>query len=72
MIKGVIDRFENDIAVVEVEDGHTLDYPKHLLPIDAEVGDVVNIDGNRFTVDKEETKKRRIEIGNLMDELFED
>ncbi|MGG3282726.1 DUF3006 domain-containing protein [Paenibacillus solani] len=72
MIRGIIDRFENDIAVVEVEDGHTLDYPKHLLPIDAEVGDVIRIDGNHFTVDKEETKKRRNEIDELMDELFED
>ncbi|SMF88115.1 Protein of unknown function [Paenibacillus uliginis N3/975] len=72
MIKGVIDRFEDDIAVVEVEDGKTLHYPKHLLPSDAEVGDVIKIDGNHFTVDKDETKKRRNEIDGLMNELFED
>lgn len=72
MIRGIIDRFESDIAVIEVEDGHTLDYPKHLLPNDAEVGDVIKIDGNQFTIDKEETVKRRKEIDGLMNELFED
>lgn len=72
MIRGIIDRFESDIAVIEVEDGHTLDYPKHLLPSNAAVGDVIKIDGNQFTIDKEETKKRRTEIEGLMDELFED
>ena len=72
MIRGIIDRFESDLAIIEVEDGHTLDYPRHLLPIDAEVGDVIIIDGNHFTVDKKETKKRRNEIDGLMDELFED
>jgi len=72
MIKGVIDRFESDTVVIEIEDGHTVDYPKHLLPIDAEVGDVVRIEGDHFTLDREETKKRRNEIDGLMDELFED
>lgn len=72
LIKGIIDRFESDIAVIEVEDGHTLDYPKHLLPKDAEVGDVIKIEGNQFTIDKEETIKRRKEIDGLMNDLFED
>lgn len=71
MIKGIIDRFECDLAVIEVE-GHTVEYPKYLLPAEAEAGDVIIINGNQFTLDKEETKKRKQEIDDLMNDLFED
>jgi hypothetical protein len=43
-----------------------------LLPAEAEPGDVVIINGNQFTLDKEETKKRKQEIDELMNDLFED
>ncbi|WP_051287341.1 DUF3006 domain-containing protein [Paenibacillus taiwanensis] len=52
MIKGTINRFECDIAVIEVEE-HSIEYPKHLLPPGTEVGDVVVIEGNRVLVDKQ-------------------
>lgn len=71
MISGIIDRFEYDIAVIEVDD-HTIEYPKHLLPSEAEVGDVVLIEGNKITLDKEATAARRREVDELVDELFED
>lgn len=72
LIKGIIHQFESDKAVIEVVDGLTLDYPKHLLPSDTEVGNVIKIEGSQFIVDKEETLKRRKEINGLMNELFED
>ncbi|MCY9513329.1 DUF3006 domain-containing protein [Paenibacillus apiarius] len=72
MIKGVIDQIECDIAKIEMEDGHTIEYPKHLLPSEAEVGDVIQIIGNVLTVDKQATAARRSEVDKLMDELFED
>ncbi|MEH7341321.1 DUF3006 domain-containing protein, partial [Priestia megaterium] len=50
-IKGIIDRFEEGFAVVEIE-GKTKDYPKDIFPKDTEVGDVVYITGNKVTVDK--------------------
>lgn len=72
MIQGVIDQIVCDIATIEVEDGHTIEYPKHLLPGEAEVGDVVHINGNVITIDKQATTERRKKVDKLMDELFED
>lgn len=70
-IKGIIDRFEEGFAVVEIE-GITKDYPKDIFPGDTQVGDVVYITGNKVTVDRQETKKREKEIEDLMNELWED
>jgi hypothetical protein len=70
-MKGIIDRFEGDIVVVEI-DGETQDFPKSIFPKEAEVGDVVNIDGDKVTVDKKATEKLRKEIEDLMNEVWED
>ncbi|MGK7379788.1 DUF3006 domain-containing protein [Planococcus sp. 1R117A] len=70
-IKGIIDRFEGDMAVVEIE-GVTQDFKKSLFPETAEPGDFVEIDGNRVTILKDETEKRRKEVEKLIDELWED
>ncbi|MEO2222998.1 DUF3006 domain-containing protein [Priestia megaterium] len=70
-IKGIIDRFEEGFAVVEIE-GITKDYPKDIFPEDTQVGDVVYITGNKVKVDRQETKKREKEIEDLMNELWED
>jgi hypothetical protein len=70
-IKGIIDRFEGDIVVVEI-DGETQDFPKSIFPKEAEVGDVVNIDVDKITVDKKATEKLRREIEELMNEVWED
>jgi RNase P/RNase MRP subunit p29 len=70
MKRGVIDRFEGNIAVIETE-GTTIDVPKTSLPINAKTGDSVIIDGDKICVDVEDTKKRKAEIDDLMEELFE-
>ncbi|MEO2222716.1 DUF3006 domain-containing protein [Priestia megaterium] len=70
-IKGIIDRFEEGFAVVEIE-GKTKDYPKAIFPKDAQVGDIVYITDNRVEVDRQETQKRAKEIEDLMNELWED
>ncbi|KIQ93129.1 hypothetical protein LH47_02823 [Anoxybacillus thermarum] len=67
-VKGIIDRFEDDIAVVEIN-GKTQDFPKSIFPKEAEVGDVVIIE---VVVDKKETEKLRKEIEELMNEVWED
>lgn len=64
-IKVIIDRFEGEFAVVETEDKEMLNIPHKLLP-DACEGDVVTI-----TIDKDETEKRKKNIKNLMNDLFE-
>lgn len=71
MRKGIIDRFEGNFAVVEFED-RTEDIPKEILPKDCKVGDVVSFIDNKISVDKAETLKRKEEIDDLMNELFED
>ena len=70
-IKGIIDRFEEGFAVVEIE-GKTKDYPKTIFPKDAQVGDIIYIIGNQVKIDKQETQKRAKEIEDLMNELWED
>ncbi|MDI3545153.1 MAG: hypothetical protein PWP68_570 [Rikenellaceae bacterium] len=70
-MKGVIDRFEGDYAVVELEDGKMKDIKKSLFPDNAKEGDVIIINEKGIKIDIEETHKRKEEINSLMDELFE-
>lgn len=62
----IIDRFEGDCAVVEIEVGHFVNLPKELVP-GAKEGDVVNI-----TIHKEETEKRKKHVARLVNDLFID
>ena len=63
-MKYIIDRFEGDFAVLEIEKGKFVNMPKIFLE-DAKEGDVVVI-----TIDKSETKERKEKIENLMNDLF--
>ncbi len=65
MVKFIIDRFEGDYALVELENKEMADMPKILLPPDAKEGDLINI-----TIDKEETEIRRKRIQDKFDNLF--
>ncbi|MBT2757944.1 DUF3006 domain-containing protein [Mesobacillus foraminis] len=71
MIKGIIDRFEGDITVIEV-DGKTMDFPKAIFPKKADVGDVVEICGDQVKVLGYESGKLRKEIEDLMRDVWED
>lgn len=70
-MKGVIDRFEGDIVVLEI-DGITKDFPKTLFSHHAKEGDVVSMKNGKFVVLKQETNELRKEIEELMNDLFED
>jgi Protein of unknown function (DUF3006) len=70
-VKGIIDRFEGEYVVIEI-DGISKDFLKKNLPVNAEVGDVVYIDGSKIYVNKNETKKLKQEIDKLMNEVWED
>ena len=61
-MKVIIDRFEGDYAVVELENGEFADMPKVFGP-NAKEGDVVTI-----TVSEDKDRKKRIE--DLANELF--
>lgn len=64
-MKIIIDRFEGDYAVCEMENLKIVNIPKELVP-SAQEGDIIKID-----VLKDETKKRKEEIKKLMDNIFE-
>ncbi len=65
-MKVIIDRFEGDYAIVELDEGKILELPKELIP-EAEEGDVINIE-----ILKEETNKRKEQIKNKVNQLFID
>lgn len=63
----IVDRFEGNIAVVELEDGNIIDCPKALLPPNANEGSVINI-----TVDEKATEEKLQKLTNRMNRLFKD
>ncbi len=63
-MKVIIDHFEGEFAVIELEDSTFIEAPKVLFP-NAHEWDVVNI-----IVDENETKQRKDNINNLMNDLF--
>lgn len=69
--KGIIDRFEGDFAVIEVE-GKTHDIKRDLLAKDAKAGDVVVLKDGIWHSDKSATKARSQKIKSLMDSVWED
>jgi hypothetical protein len=68
--RGIIDRFEGDIAVIEV-DGEARDYARSKLPRGAQAGDAVVIENGEIRLDEAANEKRKRDIDRLMDELFE-
>lgn len=70
--KGIIDRFEEDWAVIELEDGGFMDIHMSNLPSNASEGSVVFIENNKATLLPEETQARKRHIGKLMENLFGD
>lgn len=63
----IIDRFENEYALVEMENKTIVSLPKILLPINAKEGDILEI-----SILKNLTEQRRKEIKKLSDELWND
>lgn len=62
----IIDRIEENWAVIEFND-ITFNLPINILPQEIKAGDVLDIS---ITIDKETTRKRREDIENLANELF--
>lgn len=66
-MKIIIDRFEGDFAIVELQNKKMVNIPKAIIPPEAVEGDVISIEINR-----EETDERKSKIKNLMYDLWED
>ncbi|TDX45519.1 DUF3006 domain-containing protein [Orenia marismortui] len=60
----IIDRFEGNMAVIEVQE-QSFSIPKNSLPATAKEGDVIKI-----IVDKETTTQLKEDINKLADSLF--
>ena len=65
-MKVIVDRFEGDYVIVELDIGKVINVPKILFP-NAKEGDVFKIE-----IDKEETNNRKNKIQGLINELFID
>lgn len=70
--RGIIDRFEEDLAIVEF--GEVMeDIPKSGLPELIQPGDVLGFyEDGRVEIDAEEKQRLSKQIEELMDELWED
>jgi hypothetical protein len=62
----IVDRFEGEYAIVELPDKTMINILKTILPDEAVEGDIIEI-----RIDREETKNRKDQIKNLVNELWE-
>lgn len=70
--KGIVDRIEGELAVVECND-EMLDIPLTKLPKNVKTGDVLVFqEDGTFAIREENTKDRKETIKRLMDELWEE
>ncbi|MBO5104535.1 MAG: DUF3006 domain-containing protein [Ruminococcus sp.] len=65
----IIDRFEQDFAVVETDEG-IIDVSRMYLPENVAEGDVILLTENGYIIDKQATEKRRAEIREMMKRLM--
>lgn len=70
-MKGIIDRFEGDLVVIEV-DGKTRNVSKELVGSKVKVNDVVEFVNEKWIVNEEESEKRRKKIKSLMESVWEE
>ncbi|PKM71686.1 MAG: DUF3006 domain-containing protein [Firmicutes bacterium HGW-Firmicutes-16] len=66
-MKIIIDRFEGEFAVVELEDRSFANLPKKLIPTGADEGTVVSIN-----VEQEQTEKLKAGMSRLIKDLFKE
>lgn len=66
-MKIIIDRFENDIAVVELENGKMIDCPRELFPNNAKEGSIIKI-----MVDEKATTEKLEQMQKRLNRLFKD
>lgn len=64
-LKVILDRFEEDFALVELENKEIVNIPR-ILVSEAEEGDIIEI-----RICKEETRQRQEEIEKIANDIFE-
>ncbi|ADL54013.1 Protein of unknown function DUF3006 [Clostridium cellulovorans 743B] len=68
---GIIDRFEGEFCVVEMENGSMRDVRILDIPAGSKEGDVLIFKDNKIFLNKAETEKRKREIEELMKDMFQ-
>lgn len=71
MRKFVLDRIEENKAVLECENGESVTLEIKALPTNIKEGDVLVFEEGSYFLNEKETEERRQKIKNLMDLLFE-
>lgn len=71
-MRGVIDRFEENYAVVELDNKDMINIEKNKVPSEAKEGDAVIINNDNIVIDHERTMKLKKEIEELTKDLWED
>lgn len=64
-MKYIIDRFEGDFAIVELEDKTLSNIPRIAIPLEAKEGSVIDV-----TIDVASTAERFRKINKMMGDLF--
>lgn len=68
----VIDRFEGKYAILEAENYETTGIERARLPIEAAEGDVLEHKAGYWSIDMQETARRRERIKNKLKNLWAD
>lgn len=63
----IVDRFETQFAVIELENKTFVNIPRSALPSNTKEGDVINVE-----INQEETKKRKEHILKMMNDVWAD
>lgn len=70
-MKGIIDRFEGDYAVVEFEGRRMVEVHKRDLPPGLKEGDAIRCDDGVYFFDEVETERLKKETKAMFDKLWE-
>ena len=70
-MKGIIDRFEGDYAVVEFEGRKMVDIHRKDLPTGLKEGDAIRSTDGGYVIDEVETERIRKETKGMFDKLWE-
>jgi hypothetical protein len=71
-VRGTIDRFEGEFAILEWEGRNIENIAKELLPSTAKEGDIIEFENDGYKVNLAETMKRKKELKQLSEGLWED
>ena len=69
-MRGIVDRFEGEFIVVELENEEMINIEKSRAPL-AKEGDILIIERELITVDEKETARRKEKIEEKFNGLFE-